>query len=158
MEAQSAKPPARIPTSSLNPQDGGASSPRLPQGHLFDSELGPHLLVTNGSRVYGVGRELAAAADAAMTAGGSATMDALLAKHGLDAPAYIEDKAPESFPVRSLSLAVAQKCNLGCTYCYAVRSDRMAQERNQEHDPRSPSLHGWHESTARASDAAQRNS
>jgi len=28
-------------------------------------------------------------------------------------------EAPESMPVRSLSLAVAQKCNLACTYCYA---------------------------------------
>ena len=27
--------------------------------------------------------------------------------------------SPEAVPVRSISLAIAQKCNLGCTYCYA---------------------------------------
>ncbi len=31
----------------------------------------------------------------------------------------IGDQPPVSPPVRALSLAVAQKCNLGCTYCYA---------------------------------------
>jgi uncharacterized protein len=31
----------------------------------------------------------------------------------------IDDVPPIRPPVRALSLAVAQKCNLGCTYCYA---------------------------------------
>ncbi len=26
---------------------------------------------------------------------------------------------PKSVPVRAISLAIAQKCNMGCTYCYA---------------------------------------
>lgn len=115
------------PTASVRPSERMASAvasfPRLPQGHLFESELGPHLLVTNGSRVYGIGLEFAAAAAAAMSAGDSGVMDALLSKYGLDAPPYIEDQAPESFPIRALSLAVAQKCNLGCTYCYAEGGD-----------------------------------
>jgi uncharacterized protein len=38
---------------------------------------------------------------------------------GVDAPAYVDDGPPQQPPVRALSLAVAQKCNLGCTYCYA---------------------------------------
>ena len=38
---------------------------------------------------------------------------------GLDAPPSIDDRPPESPPIHALSLAVAQKCNLGCSYCYA---------------------------------------
>ena len=46
-------------------------------------------------------------------------MSDLLARLGVDAPAYVDDAPPARPPVRALSLAVAQKCNLGCTYCYA---------------------------------------
>ena len=38
---------------------------------------------------------------------------------GLDAPPAIDDRPLENPPIHALSLAVAQKCNLGCTYCYA---------------------------------------
>jgi len=43
----------------------------------------------------------------------------LLRRLGVDAPAYVDDTPPSRPPVRALSLAVAQKCNLGCSYCYA---------------------------------------
>jgi len=43
----------------------------------------------------------------------------VLARLGVDAPAYVDDEPPQQPAVRALSLAVAQKCNLGCTYCYA---------------------------------------
>ena len=43
----------------------------------------------------------------------------LLTRLGVDAPAYVDDTPLAGPPVRALSLAVAQKCNLGCTYCYA---------------------------------------
>ena len=38
---------------------------------------------------------------------------------GIVTPAAKEVAAPKSVPVKAVSLAVAQKCNLGCTYCYA---------------------------------------
>ena len=37
--------------------------------------------------------------------------------------AYVDDAPLAEPPVRALSLAVAQKCNLGCTYCYADGGD-----------------------------------
>ncbi|MDX6682064.1 MAG: uncharacterized protein QOG94_2103 [Solirubrobacteraceae bacterium] len=46
-------------------------------------------------------------------------LDDLLRALGVDAPPYVDDDPPQRPPVRALSLAVAQKCNLGCTYCYA---------------------------------------
>jgi uncharacterized protein len=38
---------------------------------------------------------------------------------GIVTPTASESEAPKSVPVKAISLAVAQKCNLGCTYCYA---------------------------------------
>jgi uncharacterized protein len=80
--------------------------------HVFETDYGSYAFVVNGSRIYSVAapvaRELAADdSPAALTA------------LGLDLPDRITDTAPGEMPVRSLSLAVAQKCNLGCTYCYA---------------------------------------
>ena len=43
----------------------------------------------------------------------------VFADSGSMAPPYVDDPPPIDPPVRALSLAVAQKCNLGCTYCYA---------------------------------------
>ena len=39
---------------------------------------------------------------------------------------------PRSVPVRALSLAVAQKCNLGCTYCYAQQGTFGSAARSME--------------------------
>lgn len=38
---------------------------------------------------------------------------------GLLTPSAEVKLAPKTVPLKALSLAVAQKCNLGCTYCYA---------------------------------------
>ncbi len=44
-------------------------------------------------------------------------IDAVIVK---EKPAYFPDTIPPvAVPLQSLSLAIAQKCNLGCTYCYA---------------------------------------
>ena len=42
-----------------------------------------------------------------------------LIRLGLDAPRYIDDQPLESPRLYALSLAIAQKCNMGCSYCYA---------------------------------------
>jgi uncharacterized protein len=86
--------------------------------HRYDSDFGAHLLVVNGSRIYDLDPDVAAEFDAILDAGDE-TVGALLKQHGLYAPPYVDDEAPRDLPMRSLSLAVAQKCNLGCTYCYA---------------------------------------
>ena len=44
---------------------------------------------------------------------------AMLAAHGLQPRRYGDDTPIASPPLRALSLAVAQKCNLACSYCYA---------------------------------------
>ena len=81
---------------------------------LFDTEFGHHLFMVNGSRVYDVPQELLAALET--TQGGKSE---ILTTHGLTAPPYIDDEPLRDPPVRAISLAIAQSCNLGCTYCYA---------------------------------------
>jgi uncharacterized protein len=82
--------------------------------HLFDTETEKNILLVNGSRIFTISDEIAAALE-----GNLDDSDNLLEKLGLSAPEYITDEPLSDVPVRSLSLAVAQKCNLGCTYCYA---------------------------------------
>jgi len=93
-----------------------ASMPRSAAMHLFDSGDGRHLFVANGSRLFDIDADSYAALDDAVDRGAA---DAALAALGLAGPPAIGDAPPERPPVHALSLAVAQKCNLGCVYCYA---------------------------------------
>ncbi len=85
-----------------------------PEVHLFETARGHHVLLVNGSRVFSVAPEISA-----MIAASGDDPTPLLASLGLGAPDYISDTPPADPPVRSLSLAIAQTCNLACTYCYA---------------------------------------
>jgi len=95
------------------------SAPRSAQAHLVDSGDGLHLLVPDGTRLYDVDAAVYAQLDRLRRSGDEDQLGELLQQLGLDAPRYVDDAVPEQPPVRALSLAVAQKCNLGCTYCYA---------------------------------------
>ncbi|MGH3918650.1 MAG: SPASM domain-containing protein [Pseudonocardiaceae bacterium] len=95
------------------------SAPLSAQAHLIDSGDGLHLLVPNGSRLYDIDAATYAQLDRMRHSGDESSLRELLQRLGVDAPHYVDDAAPQEPPVRALSLAVAQKCNLGCTYCYA---------------------------------------
>lgn len=96
------------------------SAPVSAGAHLVPLEDHALLLVPDGSRVYDIDTATAQAIDVARRDG---TLGALLTELGLGAPAYVDDAPLVDPPVRALSLAVAQKCNLGCTYCYAQQGD-----------------------------------
>lgn len=95
------------------------SAPRSAQAHLVDSSEGCYLFLPNGSRLYKVDTATYAQLEALHHGGDETALRELLGRLGVDAPVYVDDEAPLEPPVRALSLAVAQKCNLGCTYCYA---------------------------------------
>jgi uncharacterized protein len=99
------------------------AAPRVRQFHLFDGGSGPHVLVSNGSRIYAIGPEVERALASAAGLQDEDLADELLSRFGLEAPEYVGDAPPADPPTRSLSLAIAQKCNLGCTYCYAQQGD-----------------------------------
>jgi uncharacterized protein len=106
---------------SLHPADGGCCE-GLPSAskdfYLFHTTDGPHLLVVDGSQIFKIGDDLGRAI-AAASAQGEEPARALLAGHGLGLRRFIDDEPLEDPPMRALSLAVAERCNLGCTYCYA---------------------------------------
>jgi uncharacterized protein len=74
------------------------------------------LFVVDGSRLYDVKDDLFPRLDRAISMG---HIRDLLSEMGLDGGTFIDDTALQPPPVHALSLAVAQKCNLGCVYCYA---------------------------------------
>lgn len=109
-----------------------AAAPRSPDAHLLDSGGGRHLFVVDGSRLFDADASLFAAVDAAMGVGST---DRLLERMGLlGRPPAITDEALESPPVHALSLAIAQKCNLGCTYCYAQQGEFGGPARNMSQE------------------------
>ncbi len=95
------------------------SAPRSAQAHLVEAGTGSYLFLPNGSRLYQVDTATHAQLEALLHGDDDTALGELLGRLGVDAPVYVDDAAPLEPPVRALSLAVAQKCNLGCTYCYA---------------------------------------
>lgn len=102
--------------------------PPTAQVHFFETDHGQHVLAVDGSRVFDVPAGMAAQFEAA----DEERQTAALTSMGLDGAPFIDDTPPTDMPVRSLSLAVAQKCNLACTYCYASGGDFGAPARNME--------------------------
>lgn len=96
-----------------------SAAPRSRDAHLVTGPEGSQLFLPNGSRLFDIDGALAGAFRAALAAPGDDPLRALIAEHGLEAPPAIGDEPPRTMAVRALSLAVAQKCNLGCGYCYA---------------------------------------
>jgi uncharacterized protein len=96
------------------------SRPRSPALHLLDGGERRHLFVADGSRLFQIGADAYAALDNAVAGGNG---EEALAGLGLAGPPAIDDAPPPAPPVHALSLAVAQKCNLGCLYCYAQQGD-----------------------------------
>jgi uncharacterized protein len=111
-----------------------ASMPRLARVHLLDSERGSHLFVVDGSRLFDIEPCLVERFEAAAADGGDAAIAALLENVGLGGAPRIDDEPLASPPLHALSLAVAQKCNLGCTYCYAQQGDFGGVAKNMSHE------------------------
>jgi uncharacterized protein len=106
------------------------SLPHVPDVHLYQTQAGQHLLVVNGSRLFDVDAEASDALDRARRSQDGAEVRRLLEALGVSEAPFIDDTPVQSPPVRALSLAVAQKCNLGCTYCYAQQGDFGGPARN----------------------------
>lgn len=106
-----------------------ASAPRVAQFHLLETERGRHLFVADGSRLFDADARLFDEFQRAMAAGDS-EIAALLERVRLASPRMIDDVPLSPPPIHALSLAVAQKCNLACTYCYAQQGDFGSPARN----------------------------
>lgn len=92
-------------------------------GVLFQTAGRSHLFLTNGSRVYTLPDDVAQRLEHALATPHHGEFDRLLGRFGLSHPPYIAADPLSSVPLHNVSLAIAQKCNLGCTYCYADGGD-----------------------------------
>lgn len=100
-----------------------ASVPKSPWVHLVENPSGYSAFLPDGSELRTVdivsGRLLREALDAD-TPG---SVPAALAALGALVSPRIGIEPLRNPPLHALSLAIAQKCNLGCTYCYADQGD-----------------------------------
>ncbi|HSW07613.1 radical SAM/SPASM domain-containing protein [Aquabacterium sp.] len=95
------------------------AAPRGPsQAFSFRTASSHHVLVADGSRIYDVDAGFAQALADAAARGGPAAERALLASLGLLGVPAIGTSFDAPL-VNALSLAIAQRCNLACGYCYA---------------------------------------
>jgi uncharacterized protein len=99
------------------------SSSLTPHAHLVETALGRHLFVADGSRLFDVEADLFGELGAAMASGSPDKVGGLLQRIGLGGRPLIGDHPLPPPDTHALSLAVAQKCNLGCTYCYAQQGE-----------------------------------
>jgi len=93
------------------------------EGLVFQAGGKEHLFLTNGSRVYTLPDDVAQVIKDAFNVGDSGELDRLLGAFGLAQKPYIDKEPLRSVPLHNISLAIAQKCNLGCSYCYASGGD-----------------------------------
>lgn len=100
-----------------------ASAPHRPDLHMLDTPVGQHLFLANGSLLYETDALLFEALQAAIADRNDDRVAALLDQASLSAPPLIDNAPLAPPPVHALSLAIAQKCNLGCSYCYAQQGD-----------------------------------
>lgn len=111
-----------------------ASRPRQRDAHLVEDARGAQLLLVNGSRLFNLPPALVAEFRAALQSSDDSAVQGLIASSGLQIPALIDDVPLASPPIHALSLAIAQKCNLGCTYCYAQQGEFGGKAQSMDQD------------------------
>jgi uncharacterized protein len=99
------------------------SKPYSPQMHLVPAGSATQLFLANGSRLHSINDETAATLKQLQEQKNEAAITATLAALGLAAPPAIDDTPLKNPKTYALSLAIAQKCNMGCAYCYADQGD-----------------------------------
>ncbi len=94
--------------------------------HIFRSAEAAHLFVVDGSRIYDIESETADRLDKWIASGtpvDDLDENELWSALGLfsqnSLPRYINSQPLEPPPLYSISLNVAQACNMSCGYCYA---------------------------------------
>jgi uncharacterized protein len=98
------------------------SSPRVPNAHLFGTGDRTILLSVDDGRLHELDDPIAEVLDQSMHFGDAERVGLIMSAAGLGG-AIRPEQPPDSIAVQALSLAVAQKCNLGCTYCYAQQGN-----------------------------------
>lgn len=101
----------------------GESKPQSPLLHFVKGARGTQLFVPNGSRLLPISEPVEDRLRHLLEIKEEQSIQKELAMLGLDVAPFITDEALADPPTHALSLAIAQKCNMGCTYCYADQGD-----------------------------------
>lgn len=96
-----------------------ASRPRDARLHLLSHGHGAQLFVVDGSQLYEVSGAASERLRSAMDSGDETVIAELLHSFGVDSPHRVDEPRAGNLAPHAISLAVAQKCNLACGYCYA---------------------------------------
>lgn len=104
-----------------------AATSRGPAAHVLESDQGHHVFLPDGSRLFDVDSTLAERFETALDA---RAVEGLIDELGVRGGPYVDDDPLVAPPLHALSLAIAQKCNLGCTYCYAQQGEFGGSPRN----------------------------
>ncbi|MEO1259463.1 MAG: radical SAM protein [Bacteroidota bacterium] len=99
------------------------SRPKSPQVQLIKGPGKAQLFVVNGSRLHDLSAKEEAHFTQLLQTQDEAGITEALMKMGLQEPVMIDDEPLQDPPLYALSLAIAQKCNMGCGYCYAEQGD-----------------------------------
>ena len=98
------------------------SRPRSRQAHwrnLGDRGL---LFIVDGTQIFDVDSAVIERLERACEID-DAAVESVLVGLGIALPGFVDDTPLRSPALHALSLAVAQKCNLGCSYCYAGQGE-----------------------------------
>src|SRR5260370_27566464 len=95
------------------------SSPRSRDVHLLVADGMHQLFLPQGSRLFAIDSATAEAFESEIQVADASAIQQRLLDLDLGCAPYIDDTPPEAPKIRALSLAIAQSCNLGCSYCYA---------------------------------------
>src|SRR5260370_7348403 len=82
------------------------SIPRAPEAHLFDTALGQHIFVADGSRLFDADSSLFEEFESAMASNNAREIAALLKKAGLHGPPLVHHVPLPPPPIHALSLSV----------------------------------------------------
>jgi len=97
----------------------GATRPRSARLHLFESAAGHFALDVESGRIHQLPAGHASTLDTTLRLGDPGRAELAALAFGILTGTVAEVEAPKNVPLKAVSLAVAQRCNLGCTYCYA---------------------------------------
>ena len=105
-----------------------SSRPQFSDIHLLRTGQSGHLFLVDGSQLFDLDANTFARF---VSASNDGEVSELLTKLGLTMQRpHIGDEVPGNIRVRAISLAIAQKCNLGCTYCYAREGEFGSSPKN----------------------------
>ncbi|MFM7357245.1 MAG: radical SAM protein [Sediminibacterium sp.] len=110
------------------------SRPRSATIQLIHGGQQTQLFLPNGSRLISIDEQTERTFATLLQHQDEAGINNELVRLGLYAPPYITEEPLVSPPLHALSLSIAQKCNMGCTYCYADQGDFGGPAKNMSAD------------------------